>query len=217
MQDISKSVAILGSGVVGRALAAGFIDAGYFVEIGTRNPDKPELDQIKAKGARTASYADAAASAAILVVATPWEGTREMISLAGESCFAGKLVLDATNPLDFSAGPLPKSAVAFPGSGGAEIQAWLPEARVVKVFNTITSGKMVNPEYVEGTPVMFICGEVAAAKDTAREILIELGWTDVVDLGGIANAWMLEALAFLWISYGFANNSWTHAFALLRK
>ncbi len=212
-------IGILGSGAVGQALGKGFADHGYDVKIGTRDPGQQKIKTWLAKaGARASagSYAEAAAFGELLVLATPWSGTENAINLSDKKNFAGKVVIDVTNPLDFSGGPPPKLALGHNDSGGEQVQRWVRDARVVKAFNIIGNADMVNPKFPGGPPEMFICGIDDAAKKTVTEILTKFGWS-TIDLGGIENCRYIEPLAMVWIVYGFRTNSWSQAFKLLRK
>jgi predicted dinucleotide-binding enzyme len=132
------------------------------------------------------------------------------------TALADKLVIDASNPLAF-AGGAPTLAVGHTDSGGETVQRMLPAARVVKAFNIITAGHMVQPKFADGVPDMFIAGNDAAAKQEVAAILGDFGWRTPIDMGDITASRLLEALAMLWISYGFRNGHWTHGFSLLGR
>jgi hypothetical protein len=168
-------------------------------------------------GARASAgtFAEAAAHAEVAVLATLWAGTENALRLAGPQNLAGKVVMDATNPLDFGHMP-PRLALGHSDSGGEQVQRWLPGARVVKAFNIVGNAHMVRPQFPGGPPDMFICGDDQAAKRTVGEICAALGWP-VNDLGGLEMARYLEPFAMVWIVHGFRSNSWNHAFKLLRK
>jgi 8-hydroxy-5-deazaflavin:NADPH oxidoreductase len=124
------------------------------------------------------------------------------------------VVLDATNPLDFSGGA-PALAIGFNTSGGETVQALLPRSHVVKVFNTITAQHMVNPQFNDGSPDMLIAGNDDAAKQWVLALLQTFGWRGAIDMGDIRQSRLLEPLAMLWISYGIRNNHLVHGFSLL--
>jgi 8-hydroxy-5-deazaflavin:NADPH oxidoreductase len=150
----------------------------------------------------------------IIIVATNWDGTENALKLAGPENFAGKVVIDTTNPLKF--GPNgPELAIGFTESAGEHIQEWLPSAKVVKAFNIITSAIMVKPDLLGETSTMFICGNDAEAKKTVTSILESMGWP-VIDLGGIVEARLVEPLAQVWIKHFFNTKSWRHAFRLIQ-
>ena len=205
-------VGLLGTGAVAKALGAAFVATGHEVKFGTRDPAS---DKGKALGA--VSFADAAQFGELAVLAALWAGTENVIRLAGPDRLAGKVVIDTTNPLDFSHGPPPRLAVGRDDSAGEQVQRWLPRARVVKAFNIVGNASMFRPQFPGGPPDMFICGNDAAAKHTVTEICTSFGWPGALDLGGIEMARYLEPLAMVWIVYGFSTNSWNHAFKLLRK
>ncbi|HET7460645.1 MAG TPA: NAD(P)-binding domain-containing protein [Longimicrobium sp.] len=211
-------IGILGSGVVGQSLGRGFAARGDEVIIGTREGGGGKLREW-AEGTggrgRAGTFAEAAAFGEIAVLATKWEGTENALGLAGAGNLAGKIVIDVTNPLDFSAGA-PRLALGHGDSGGEQVQRWLPEAKVVKAFNIITAAEMVNPDFPCGPPTMFICGDDEGAKQAVAGICQDFGW-EVVDTGGIDGAQLLEPLAMLWIMHGIRSGAWSHAFKLLRK
>jgi 8-hydroxy-5-deazaflavin:NADPH oxidoreductase len=212
-------IGILGSGAVGQALGKGFADNGYDVKIGSRDPGQEKFKTWIAKTGPRASagtYAEAAAFGELLVLATPWTGTENAINLSEKRNFAGKVVIDVTNPLDFSAGPPPKLALGHTDSGAEQIQRWIRDALVVKAFNIVGNADMVNPKFPGGPPDMFICGNDDGAKKTVTGILTKFGWS-TIDLGGIEAARYIEPLAMVWITYGFRTNLWSQAFKLLRR
>lgn len=211
-------IGILGSGVVGQSLGRGFAARGDQVVIGTREGGGDKLREWVAgtdgRG-RAGTFAEAAAFGELAVLATKWDGTENALRLAGVEHLAGKIVIDVTNPLDFSAGA-PRLALGHGDSGGEQVQRWLPQAKVVKAFNIITAAEMVNPDFPCGPPTMFICGDDEGAKQGVAAICQEFGW-EVVDTGGIDGARLLEPLAMLWITHGIRSGAWSHAFKLLRK
>ncbi len=209
-------VAVLGTGAVAIALAKGFVGTGHSVVFGSRDVNgKTAVDALaQVPGSSVAPYAVAAQSADMAVLATSWSGAENALELAGAANLAGKLVIDVTNPLDFSTGK-PTLALGFPNSAGAQVQAWLPGAHVVKAFNIISATRMVNPRFEDGIPDMLIAGNAAAAKQQTSQILTSFGWRTAIDMGDISKAYLLEALAMTWIDYGVARNHWTHGFSLL--
>jgi predicted dinucleotide-binding enzyme len=217
-------IGILGSGEVGRRLGDGFIRLGHDVKIGSRNPQKEEVVQWinshgdEIKRALSGTFMDAASFGEIIVIATLWEGTLNAIEMAGKNNFDGKIVIDVTNPLDFSKGVPPKLALGFSDSAGEIIQRMLPATRVVKAFNTVGNSHFIHPSFpIGGPPTMFICGNDDEAKKFVTDKIIATSGWDIVDVGRIEQSRLLEPLAFLWISLYFKTGSPNHAFKLLRK
>jgi len=212
-------VGVLGSGEVGQVLGTGFIKYGHEVKMGTRDPQQEKVKNWVAKNGNRASsgtFAEAALFGELVVLATYGAATENAIKLAGPKYFSGKVVIETTNPLDFSKGVPPMLSVGLTDSLGEQIQRLLPEAKVVKAFSIVGNAHMVNPQFPGGPPDMFICGKDEKAKEKVTRILKDFGWP-VIDIGGMEGARYLEPLAMVWILYGFKTNTWNHAFKLLRK
>ena len=209
-------VGVLGSGDVGKVLAGGFLKLGHEVRIGSRSPEKlQEWAAGAGGGASTGTFAEAAKFGDIVVLATHGEGTQSAVELAGAGNFDGKVVIDATNPLDFSSGG-PQLSIGFNDSLGERVQRWLPNARIVKAFNTVGNAHMIDPQFPGGPPTMFIAGNDADAKKLVTQVSEAWGW-DVADLGGIEASRYLEPMCMAWVVYGIRTGSWNHAFKLLRR
>ena len=212
-------VGVLGTGDVGKALGGGFLALGHEVKMGSRDAGNPKAQAwVKELGGRVSAgtFAEAAAFGEVVVVATLGVATLQALTLAGPDNFKGKLVVDTTNPLDFSKGFPPRLSISGEDSGGEQVQRALPGARVVKAFNTVGSPHMFRPQFPGGPPDMFICGDDAAAKAKMTEILGLFGW-GTVDVGGIASSRYLEGMCLVWVLHGASTNAWNHAFKLLRK
>jgi predicted dinucleotide-binding enzyme len=213
-----KRVGVLGTGEVGRRLATGFRDRGHEVTIGSRDPDKPELrDWLSGEGAgvQPGTFREAAAAGELLVLAVLGDAAETVIPDAGEENFAGKVVIDATNPLDFSGGFPPKLSISGEDSLGERIQRLLPEAKVVKAFNIIGNPYFVDPSFSQGQPTMLIAGDDADAKRTVTDVLVDFGWSDTIDIGGIEGSRELEAICIAWVKIGGVRGAWDHGFKLL--
>ncbi len=211
-------VGVLGTGEVGRRLAEGFRSRGHDVMIGTRDPGKAELGEWLAgagAGVGVATFEGAAAHGDLVVLAVLGDAADEVISRAGAHNFSGKVVVDAMNPLDFSAGFPPRLSISGHDSLGEHIQRALPDAKVVKAFNTIGNTYFVDPSFSEGKPTMLIAGNDEDAKRTVTELLGDFGWPDVVDIGGIEGSRELEAICIAWVKIGGARGAWNHGFRLL--
>lgn len=211
-------VGVLGSGEVGRRLAAGFASRGHDVMIGSRDPGKRELREwLSGDGAGVAAgtFAETAEHGELLVLAVLGDVAEEVIADVGPDKFSGKIVIDAMNPLDFSAGFPPKLSISGEDSLGERVQRALPEAKVVKAFNTIGNQYFVDPRFSEGKPTMLIAGDDEDAKHTVGDVLADFGWPDPVDIGGIGGSRELEAICIAWVKVGGKRGSWDHGFKLL--
>jgi 8-hydroxy-5-deazaflavin:NADPH oxidoreductase len=211
-------VAVLGSGVVGQRLAAGFASRGHELMIGTRDAGKPELREWldgDGAGVSTGSFREAAQHGELLVLAVLGDAALEVIDDAGAENFAGKVVIDAMNPLDFSGGFPPKLSISGEDSLGERVQAALPDAKVVKAFNTIGNDYFVDPRLRQGDPTMLIAGNDADAKRTVTDLLSDFGWSDVIDIGGVEGSRELEAICIVWVKIGGVRGSFDHGFKLL--
>jgi predicted dinucleotide-binding enzyme len=214
----ASRVGVLGTGEVGRRLAAGFRRRGHEVTIGSRDPEKPELREWlsgEGTGIEAGSFAEAAAAGELLVLAVLGDAAEQVIADAGRENFLGKVVIDAMNPLDFSGGFPPRLSISGEDSLGERVQRALPEAKIVKAFNIIGNPYFVDPSFSEGQPTMLIAGDDADAKATVTDLLADFGWSDIVDLGGIEGSRELEAICIAWVKIGGVRGAWDHGFKLL--
>ena len=212
-------IGIIGSGDVGQKLGHGFIQSGHEVAIGTRDPSAGKLNGWQAEAGERGhvhTFAEAATFGEVLVLATAWSGTQHAIELADPKNFAGKVVLDATNPLQYEEGQPLRLALGHTDSAGEQVQRWLPDAHVVKAFNITGNGNFYKPNYPNGPAQMFIAGNDADAKKTVAEICDAFGW-QAEDIGGIEGARYLEPLAMVWIHHAFTNKEYTHSFGWYRR
>ena len=211
-------VGVLGSGDVGRTLAAGFAKHGHQVMLGTRKPQDTEIQSwvSKTPGARAGTFAETAAFGDMIVLAVLGRIVDQVIALAEPRNFEGKPVIDTTNPLS-DAPPLNGMFLLFTGpneSLGERLQALLPGAHVVKAFNSVGNARMIDPVYEQGTPTMFYCGDSEEAKAKVAEVIRQFGW-EPFDCGKITASRCLEPLVSLWCLPGILRNQWTHAFKVL--
>jgi len=205
--------AVLGTGMVGRAIADRLHELGHDVTIGTRDPEatraRTEPDAMgnppyaawagEHPGIGLATFADAAAGAEVVVNATNGGSSLEVLTLAGAAHLAGKVLLDIANPLDFSAGMPPTLLVKDTDSLGEQIQRTFPQTRVVKALNTLTAHLMVRPDQLPEGSSVFVSGNDADAKATVTALLKEFGHTDVIDLGDVSTARGTEMLLPVWL------------------
>jgi predicted dinucleotide-binding enzyme len=211
-------IGVLGSGTVAQTLAGGFLKHGYEVMIGTRDTGKlTEWRSTNPKG-NAGSFSEAAAFGEALVLAVKGTAAADVLRAAGNKNLAGKLVMDACNPITDE--PPSNGVLHFftsPNDSLMErLQQEFPNARLVKAFNSVGAPRMVNPVYKAGKPTMFICGDDPHAKTAATRILDDFGW-ETADMGGVEAARAIEPLCMLWCIPGFLHNQWTHAFKLLKE
>ncbi len=211
-----KKVGVLGSGVVGKVLANGFIKYGYDVMRGSRSPEKLDEWKQESNGA-TGTFQEAAAFGDILVLAVKGKYAKDALDLIGGEKLEGKIIIDATNPI--SDNPPENGVLKFyttlDRSLMEDLQEAFPGAKFVKAFNSIGSAFMVDPDFEE-KPTMFICGNDDAAKKEVISVLDQFGH-ETEDMGGVEAARAIEPLCMLWCIPGFRNNQWGHAFRLLKK
>lgn len=209
-------VAVFGSGAVGNVLSDGFLKHGYAVMRATRDLSKLQAWKQTATGeALIGTYEQAAKWAEIVVLAVKGLVAEDVIGQAGPANLAGKLVIDATNPIS---GEPPDNGVLRYFTNANEslmerLQKKAPDARFVKAFNSVGNALMVNPTF-DTTPTMFICGNDTAAKRQTTEILTKFGW-ETHDVGGVEAARPIESLCILWCAPGFLRNDWAHAYKVL--
>jgi len=209
-------VGIIGSGVVAQTLGSGFLTHGYAVMLGTRNPTKLSEWATHNPGGRIGSSGEAAQFGELLVLAV--KGTAALLALQGVSVedLAGKVLIDTTNPI--VDGPPEHGLLRFfttlEDSLMERLQREFPYTRFVKAFNSVGHARMVNPDFPQGPPTMFICGNDAKAKQVVTATLEQFGW-ESEDMGGVESARAIEPLCILWCLPGFLRGEWTHAFKLL--
>jgi 8-hydroxy-5-deazaflavin:NADPH oxidoreductase len=209
-------IGVLGSGPAGQTLAAGFLEKGHHVLIGSRDPVKLDgwLRHADA-GAQVGTFVDAARFGEIVVLSVLGSAAEKAIRLAGPENLTNKIVIDASDPLDFSSGR-PGLFVGTTDSLGERIQRLIPEAYVVKSLNVVQADVMINPGLTGDEPDMFIAGNNDEAKQTVTQLLAEFGWP-VIDMGGIESARWLEALSLAWVVYSHRTGKTHHAFKLVGK
>ncbi|MEV7522175.1 NAD(P)-binding domain-containing protein [Streptomyces sp. NPDC091371] len=199
--------AVLGTGIVGRTVAARLVSLGHEVVIGTRDPEstltRAEYADWQAgqPEVRLATFPEAARYGEVLVNATGGQASIAALTEADSAHLDGKVLIDIANPLDFSQGFPPFLDPANTDSLGELIQRSFPGLRVVKTLNTMNCQIMVDPARVPGDHNVFLSGEDPDAKKTVRELLSSFGWTEasILDLGGIETARGTEMLLPVWL------------------
>jgi predicted dinucleotide-binding enzyme len=212
-------IGIIGSAEVGQTLGNAFLSEGNQVMLGSRDPSKKELVKWKKEnpGGETGALTETAQFGEILVLCTAGSGAENAIRLAGVDHFAGKVVIDTTNPISDTP---PTNGVlhcftTLEDSLLERLQRLIPAAKFVKAFNSAGSDYMYKPQFPGGVPTMFICGNDEGARAIVSGILEQFGW-EVADMGKAEAARAIEPLCVLWCIPGLARNEWTHAFKLLK-
>jgi len=213
-------IGIIGSGIVGRVLATGFLNEGHQVMLGTRNINKEDVVKWKNgnRNGSLGSFQEAAQFGEIIVLAVAGLVVEDAINLAGKGHLSNKIIIDATNPI--ATVPPDNGVLKFfttlEESLMEKIQKQLPDAKIVKAFSCVGNALMYKPDFNGSIPTMFICGNDDPAKKTVTDILISFGW-ETEDMGKVEAARVIEPLSILWCIPGFIRNQWTHAFKLLKK
>ena len=197
------NIGVLGTGDVGKTIATRLVALGHSVRMGSRaKGNEKALAWVEAAGARASegSFADAASFGELVFNCTKGDATLAALEAAGAASLRGKVLVDVSNPLDFSKGFPPSLTVSNTDSLGEHIQRAFPDARVVKALNTMANPIMVDPRRLEGTHHTFLSGNDAAAKGAVREMLGTFGWRpeEIIDLGDITTARGTEAYLLLW-------------------
>jgi predicted dinucleotide-binding enzyme len=205
-------IGVLGTGTVGRTLAQALVDRGHEVRMGSRaagNEKAVAWAEQAGPLASEGSFADAAAFGELAINATAGAASLEALEAAGAEQLAGKVLVDVSNPLDFSKGMPPTLTVCNDDSLGEQIQRAFPEVRVVKALNTVTASVMVRPDLVPGSHTIFVCGNEDAAKAQASLLLDGFGWPpdSILDLGDITAARAMEMYLPLWLRLWAATGS----------
>jgi predicted dinucleotide-binding enzyme len=216
---MKAKIGIIGSGAVGQTLASGFLKYGYQVKIGSR--DLTKLADWKSKAGSDASigsFAEVAQFGDIIILATKGSAALSALQLAGKENLGHKTIIDTTNPIADT--PAENGVLSFftdlNNSLMEQLQTAFPEAHFVKAFNSIGGNLMVNPDFGNEKPAMFICGNDQNAKMEVTEICKLFGF-DTQDMGAIQAARAIEPLCMLLCIPGFRENNWNHAFRLLKR
>jgi 8-hydroxy-5-deazaflavin:NADPH oxidoreductase len=201
-------IGILGTGVVGETLATKLAALGHDVKMGARSATNEKAAAWAAKAGGNASqgtFTDAARHGELVFLCTKGDVAVEAARAAGEDALAGKVLVDVTNPLDFSKGMPPTVSTRGDDSVAEQLQRALPTTKVVKALNTVTAAVMVDPAALGPDHDLFVSGNDAAAKATVGNFLREqLGWKNVIDLGDVTTARGTEHYMPLWLRLMFA-------------
>jgi predicted dinucleotide-binding enzyme len=197
-------IGVLGTGAVGRRIATKLVELGHEVTMGSRSAQSDGLREWLGEmgdGANGGTFAEAASGAELVFNCTSGKASLDALAAAGAESLAGKVLVDVSNPLDFSRGMPPTLSICNDDSLGERIQATFPEAKVVKTLNTMNNQVMTEPGRLPGAHNVFVCGEDEGAKVTVTELLQSFGWPReaIVDLGGIDAARGTEMYLPLWL------------------
>src|SRR5215208_6375748 len=200
-------IGVLGSGMVAQGLSARLAELGHNVVIGTRDADKLRGWQSSNQRVLIGSFAETAAHGDMVINATNGAGSLNALALAGDVNLADKILVDVSNPLDFSNGFPPSLTVSGTDSLAEQIQRAFPNSRVVKTLNTVTARVMTHPlEVANGDHHVFISSNDMDAKAPVTEMLRSFGWIHIFDLGDLSTARGTEAYLLLWVRlYGAMN------------
>jgi predicted dinucleotide-binding enzyme len=197
-------IAVLGTGTVGRTIGTKLVELGHEVTMGSRTADNEnarEWVSAAGGGAAQATFEEAASGAELVFNCTGGSVALDVLRAAGAENLAGKVVVDVSNPLDFSQGMPPTLTLCNTDSVGEQLQREFPDARVVKTLNTVNTAVMTNPAGVPGQHNLFMSGNDDEAKTTVKGILGDFGWPQhaIIDLGDITGARGQEMYLPLWL------------------
>jgi len=213
-------IGVLGTGMVGQAIGTKLVQLGHDVKMGARSATNEKAAawvQSSGLGASQGTFADAATFGEIVFNCTSGAASLAALDQAGAANLAGKVLIDVSNPLDFSHGMPPSLTVCNTDSLGEQIQRAFPEARVVKTLNTVNCNLMVNAAQLPGEHIVFVSGNDADAKAQVTSILKDwFGWRAVIDLGDITTARAVEMMLPIWISLMGKVGTPTFNFAIVR-
>jgi len=182
---------------VARFLGRAWADAGHQVSFGTRDPEQTRArEEWAGSDLPLAAYGDLKGE--VYVNSTRGDGSLAALQAVGPA-LNGKVVIDTSNALDSSRGFPPSLFVCNTDSLAEQLQRALPEARLVKMFNTMAHEVMVDPAGLGQESTIFVAGNDEAARQTAANLAGDLGWTDVLDLGDLTAARGLEMYIPLWL------------------
>src|SRR5215469_6994709 len=196
-------IGILGTGMVGEALGTKFVQLGHQVKMGSRTANNDSATKWAAKNgasASTGTFADAAAFSEVAFLCLKGDVEMDVVRGVGPGPFGNKIIVDVSNPLDFSRGMPPSLSICNTNSLGEEVQKALPSAKVVKALNIVNCEIMVDPGKAGEQPTMMICGNDAGAKTKIGELLRNMGWRDIIDIGDITKSRGTEMLLPIWLN-----------------
>ena len=211
-------IGIIGAGNVGGTLGRILVKKGHEIVFGVRDPQSAKVQEtVGSTGgkARSAGIKEAAEFGEVSILATPWNGTQEAIAQAGD--LTGKIIIDATNPIELTpAGLAAGLTVGHTTSAAEEIAKWATGASVVKAFNNIGASCFENPQFGTQTATAFICSDSAEAKKIVANLVEEIGF-EAIDAGDLKQARLLEPVGMLWIHLAFNGMGQDFSISLVKR
>ena len=214
-----KKIGVLGTGMVGQTIGKKLVSLGYEVRMGSRTPDNEKaVKWVSENGSKASNgtFAEAAAFGEIIFLCTNGGATLNIVKLAGIPNFKNKIVIDISNPLDFSKGMPPTLFICNNDSLGEQVQKTIPDAHVVKTLNIVNCEVMVHAQKSGGDPTMFMSGNNADAKNEVKMMLNQFGWNDIIDLGDISTARGTEMMLPIWLRIYMATGNGYFGFKIVR-
>lgn len=211
-------IGVLGTGMVGQTLGGKFVSMGHDVMMGGRTADNEKVQAFVARtGGKAGTFAQAAAFGDMVFHCTRGDTAIEVLRQAGAENLKGKVLVDSSNPLDFSKGFPPSLSISNTDSLGELIQRTFPDAHVVKSLNTVTAAVMVDPSLIHGAHTVFVSGNDKPSKGKVMDLLRAIGWHSIIDLGDITSARATEQMLPLWTRLSSLFGTAEFNFAVLRK
>ncbi len=211
-------IGIIGAGNVGGTLGRILTKKGHQIVFGVRDPQSSKVQAaVDSTGGKAlaASVREAASHGEVLILATPWNATQEAIASAGN--LTGKIIIDATNPLEMTpAGLAAGLTIGYTTSAAEEIAQWAPEALIVKAFNNIGASCFENLQFGSQTATAFICGDDVEAKKIVTNVAQDIGF-EVIDAGDLKQARLLEPLGMLWIHLAYSGMGQDFSINLIKR
>jgi len=210
-------IGVLGTGMVGQAIAGKLVTLGHDVMMGARAADNQKVLGFASRtGGRAGTFVDAARYGEIVFNCLRGDVSIDVLTAVSAE-LDGKILIDISNPLDFSKGAPPTLSISNTDSLGEVIQRGLPNTRVVKTLNTMIAAIMVDPGLVPGPHAVFVSGNDKPAKGKVMDILRSFGWRDIIDLGDISSARAPEQFLPLWLRLWGALGTGEFNIAVMRR
>jgi NADPH-dependent F420 reductase len=211
-------IGIIGAGNVGGTLGRILSQKGHEIVWGVKDPQSSKVQSaVESTGGKAlaASVQEAASHGEVLILATPWNATQEAIASSGN--LTGKIIIDATNPIEMTpAGLAAGLTIGYTTSAAEEIAKWASGALVVKAFNNIGASCFENLHFGSQTASAFICGDDLEAKKIVTNVAQDIGF-EVIDAGDLKQARLLEPLGMLWIHLAFSGMGQDFSINLVKR